>query len=400
MRIALFLPLAVLLHGCASAAPRIVVRHVGVVDVEAGATHPDQSVVIRGGRIERVDAAEKVRVRRGERVIDGTGKYLVPGLWDMHVHADTGDLAALLDHGVTGARDMGGDLDSLRAWRRRISAGTLRGPRLVFAGPQLAGAPATDSRSRRVIATPGDAVRAVDSLLAAGADFIKVWEGIPRGALFAAAREARARRIPFVGHVPDSATPGEVSDSGQASIEHLELVPPACLVLFDPRAIAAGTPPPPGCGPEAMDSLLRRLAANGTALDPTLGSFRLWAPAAFREGILEGFRRLVPLIRSNGLMVLAGSDLGTRGIEPGASLHDELDLLVQAGFAPAEALRAATLNPARFLHREDSFGAIRRGAAADLLMLDGDPLADIRNTRRISLTLFDGREVPPPPRGR
>lgn len=367
--------LLVLSLGCSSQPPGVtlVVAHVTVIDVAAGTAIPDQIVVIRGRRIAIVGDAGTTTVPDGAEVIDGSGRYLIPGLWDMHVHLDSADLAPLVRLGITGARDMGGDLEELFAWRRRINAGEVTGPRLVFAGPMLRGT-----------LTPEQGIRAVDSLAARGVDFIKVHEGVSRDAYFAIARRARAKDTPFVGHVPAGIGPVEASEAGQRSIEHLEFVPDACLSIFGP----AGT-----CTPERLDLILDQFAKNDTWLDPTIGSFRVFAPRQW-PFIFAGFRDLVPGLRAHRIELLAGTDLGTTGIEPGASLHDELSLFVDAGFTPAEALRAATLNPARFLGLTDSLGSVARDKIADLVLLERDPLSDIHNTRSIAAVIQGGKVVP------
>jgi imidazolonepropionase-like amidohydrolase len=377
--------------GCSPSAalPRLTLTHVSVVDVVAGTIRPDQTVVIAGFRIEAVGKVGDIPVPRGSRVVDGSGKYLIPGLWDMHVHL-TGDepaLRALVASGVTGARDMGGggDFRELAGWRRRIATGDLTGPRLALAGPKLVGPQSPSDSGPWVIRTPAQGIRAVDSLIALGVDFVKVHENIRRPAFFAIAREARARHMPFVGHVPAGLTPAEVSDSGQRSIEHVEFIPDRCLGLFVPQGSVAA-----GCDGAALDSLIARLARNQTWLCPTIGSFRIFAPRQW-PAIFAGFRGLVPLLRRHGIALLAGTDLGSAGIVPGASLQDELALLVEAGFQPAEVLRAATTNPARFLGLADSLGTVEPGMVADLVLLDGDPLADIHNTRRIAAVVRDGR---------
>ena len=189
-------------------------------------------------------------------------------------------------------------------------------------------------------------------------------------------------------------TPAEASDLGQKSIEHLEFVPKSCHALFE--SVVGGAPRhfPSGCDPQSLDDLLRRFAQNGTWLDPTIQSFRYWAPTQW-SAIFSGFRELVPSIRQNHVSILAGTDsssvLEEKGDPPGASLHDELALLVDAGFTPSEALRAATLNPALFLGLSDSLGTIEAGKIADLVLLEANPLDDVRNTRRIVAVISEGR---------
>ncbi len=189
-------------------------------------------------------------------------------------------------------------------------------------------------------------------------------------------------------------TPAEASDLGQKSIEHLEFVPKSCHALLD--SVAGGAPRnvPSGCDPQSLDELLHRFAHNGTWLDPTIQSFRYWAPAQW-NAIFSEFRELVRSIRQNHVSILAGTDsssvLEEKGDPPGTSLHDELVLFVDAGFTPSEALRAATLNPALFLGLSDSLGTIEAGKIANLVLLDADPLQDIRNTQRITAVISEGR---------
>jgi imidazolonepropionase-like amidohydrolase len=377
---------------CSRAAepPSLAITHVTVVDVEHGALLPDRTVILRAQRIVRVDSS-RVPIPRGATIVEGTGRFIIPGLWDMHVHINDAQTAAqLLRWGITGARVMSGGLDGTLALREQFRVDPASGPRLLVVGLALHGTQsfASDTGIALVQTTDGGR-RAVDSLARRGVDFIKVHEGLSREVWFAIAGAARVHHLPLTGHVPTGLTPEEVSDSGLRSIEHLEFLPDRCLVLFDSLTRAGHTPVPAGCRPPDIVRLFAHLHQNGVWLDPTISSFRTFARRQFPT-ILAGFGDLVPLIRNAGLPVMAGTDLGSGGMVPGESLHDELALLVVAGYSPAEALRAATLNPATFLGAADSMGKAESGYVADLVLLEGNPLSDIRNTRRIAAVIRAG----------
>jgi hypothetical protein len=174
----------------------------------------------------------------------------------------------------------------------------------------------------------------------------------------------------------------------------MEFLPDRCLALFDSTARARHAPPPAGCGRPDLERLLAHLHRNGVWLDPTIGSLRFFAARQF-PAILAGFTDIVPLIRDAGLPILAGTDLGSAGMVPGETLHDELALLVESGLSSGEALRAATLNPAFFLGTADSIGRVDSGYVADLVLLEGNPLSDIHNTRRIAAVIRAGRFLSP-----
>jgi imidazolonepropionase-like amidohydrolase len=245
--------------------------------------------------------------------------------------------------------------------------------RLVFAGPQLAGPPYTPTPSRRIVTSAAEGEAAVRELAAQRVDFIKVWEGLPRDAFFAIARAAREQRLPFAGHVPDSVTPVEASDAGQKSIEHMEFVPSQCLPIFEGKDMDCDA---------LLDATLRRLAQNGTWLDPTISSFRNFVGPQRFVPLFAAFKRIAPMIRRNGVRILAGTDVGSMRIVPGQSVHDEMQLLVDAGWTPLETLRAATVDPRLFLGLPPG---------DDYVLLEANPLDDIGNTRRIALVILRGR---------
>ena len=369
----------------------LAIRHVSVVDVSAGALLTDRTILVHDGRIVRIDSAlEDYPAAR--QVIDGTGHFVLPGLWDMHVHAgdDESTYRQLLAWGVTSVRDMGSPLEEMEAVARRRDDLPASGPRIVYAGYALRGPRSAADTAPDVVKDTAGAVAAVAALAERGASFVKVHEGLSQATLTVLAREARVRGLSLVGHVPAGLSPVTVAQAGLRGIEHLEFLPDRCLgALSLPRRASRL---PTGCDSAGIDELLRRLRASRVWLDPTLGSFRVFAPARWPD-IQAGFARLVPSIRRIGLPLVAGTDLGSRGIVPGRSLHDELELLAGAGFPIAEVLRSATLAPAQFLGIDDSLGQVAPGFLADFILLEADPLADIRNTRRIAAVVRAGTPI-------
>jgi len=425
-----------------AAPPGLVFVHVAVIDLATGAVLPDRTVRIEGERIADVSPDASAKFPPGARVVDGSGRFLMPGLWDMHIHSFFGDwvpggrevtLPLLLAHGVTGARDMGSDLDPILAARADVAEGRLLGPRLVVSGPMLDG-PKSSFPAAIKLATPEEGRRAVAMLQGRGVDFIKIQSYVPRDVYFAVADECRRRKIPFAGHVPDAVRAGEASDAGQASFEHLIGIFEGSSPSED--AFVAGEPKGPGRFLETYDAgretaLIAHLAKNRTWQCPTLfwerGQWLVdaidiskdpdlrWAPASWREKTWPTFAAdivknmdtdplpvrekfvahelaIVARLQRAGEPFLAGTDTPA-GVDviPGPSLHHELERFVAAGFTPLEALRTATLDPARFLGRTADFGAVEKGKIADLVLLDANPLEDVRRTRRIAGVVANGR---------
>ena len=266
-----FLVLSALGQGVAGADSTLVLANIAVVDVRTGSTRPGMIVTIKGGRIATIAPASRGPDAVGRR-INGSGKFLIPGLWDMHVHLAFGDwfpgardiaLPLFVANGVTGVRDMGSDLAPVFEWRKSIGAGTLIGPRIVTSGPMLDG-PKPRFPSSVAIATPADGRRAVRDLQKQGADFIKLQSLIPREAVFAIADEAKKRRISVAGHVPDAVRASEAS-SGELPSK----IPIRCSKLFCPAAetslarTASGTWPATSIRRFLASSRMARTASRG-----------------------------------------------------------------------------------------------------------------------------------------
>jgi hypothetical protein len=452
------------------AAPPIAFTHVTVLTMADSQALVNQTVVISGNRIVGLGPSATMTLPAGSRVIKASGKFLLPGLWDMHAHLpDDSTTRALmfplyLANGVTGLRDMWGDCEStcagtdsagiappasvVRAWKHDIAAGNLLGPRLVAAGHGLRG-PEPSFPGTHAVADSAGAVAAVLYAKAEGADFIKIIGDVPPGAYFVLLRTARAHGLSVVGHVPAGVSPSEVSDSGQRSIEHLHGATRECangrdslVVLRAARArgpsatqrarlnrdmnhIIASTFDEATCQP-----YFARLVHNGTWQVPTLVVVRerawvqehdtrrdpyfRYATATYRrrwdprsdgfsmknmssedfaslKELYAGLLRIVGGMERAGVPLLAGSDVLDPFVYPGFGLHEELSALVDAGLSPRAAIAAATTGPARFFQATDSLGSIAVGQLADLVLLDADPLIDVRNASRIRAVVVNGQ---------
>ncbi len=440
----LALCLSVALAAQSSTPSMLVIHNVTLIDVTGGPSKLHRDVVVRNGMIEDVHYSEPGKGKPSGMQVNGTGKFLIPGLWDMHVHIVFGDwfprgkdvtLPLFVANGVTGVRDMGSDLEVLQQWRKDISAGTLLGPRIVMSGPMLDG-PQPRFPSSIAIKTAEDGRRAVDDLKRRGADFIKLQSLIPRDAVFAIADEAQKQGITFVGHVPDSVRASEASNAGQKSFEHLIGIFEGSSPLEDQFIVGPKSEKQflETYDPARAEKLFALLKKNQTWQCPTLVWERggnlvdetdfthdtraKYAPSywkdvtwkRFTQQIMHDFNtddsatrkhfiakelEVVNAMHHAGIPFLAGTDTPPGVyVFPGFSLHEELQRFVAAGFTPLEALQTATLNPARFLGREHELGTIEKGKIADLVLLDANPLEDIRNTQKISAVVVNGRYLP------
>jgi hypothetical protein len=453
-------------------AQSLVFEHVTVIDATGAAPRKDWSVAIDNGLITTI--AKTIYPPRSQqkrvRVIDAKGKFLIPGLWDMHIHLGPPDIffPLLVANGITGVREMftGIPISTIRQWRashdafgpdvpRIVAPGFVDGPPMLSTGPPPPGAIA--------VATPEQARYAVHALAATGVDFLKVYNSIPRDAYFALAEEARAIGIPFAGHVPEAVSPAEASDAGQRSQEHLINILLACStdeeklraariatmlsqeISGEERMRELAFPSPAGLMDTYSESkaaaLFQTFVKNGTWHTPTLVLLdgfahardqdfvedprRKYLPKPWTDAwdprntfflkdlfvkdgvpndsrynglnvrvrvLLERYEKLVGDMHRAGVEFLAGTDAnGVNPVFPAFGLHRELELLVASGLTPLEALQCATRNPARYFGQAKQGGTVEIGKAADLVLLNADPLADIRNTQQIEAVVMRGR---------
>ena len=434
----------------------LALTHVNVIDTTGGPIKPDMTVVIAGNRIVEVAKSNEIRVPQNAKTVNATGKFLIPGLWDMHVHWYEKDyLPLFIANGITGTRQMYG-VPMFQQWRKEIEAGELLGPHILIPSPIVDG-PKPVWPGSIAVANESEGRQAVLQAKQAGADFVKVYSRLPRDAYFAIADESKKQGIPFEGHVPDSVTLEEASNAGQMTVEHLTGVLAACstheeeLLKSAQEATAAinsgQSSIPRFSGPEfraretlaletyspqKADAVFGELKKNHTWQCPTLTVLRSmaysedpsysndprlkyiprdivssWNPKAdqfsknktdedwaISRKLFSKDLELVGAMERAGVDILAGTDTLNPYCLPGFSLHDELGLLVQAGLTPQQALQAATLNPARFMGRENDLGTVAAGKIADLVLLDANPIEDVANTKKISAVVFGGKFFP------
>lgn len=412
----------------------LAITDVTVIDGTGGAGRAHMTVVISGGKIIAVDPVSRATVPGQATIIDGRGKFLIPGLWDMHVHlakASAPSLGLFVANGVTSVRDMGGDFEVVQRWRSEIATGTRIGPRIRTPGPILESAARVRrmkargtvepvDRFRAPVADTVDARRVVDSVARLGVDFIKVRTAASRETYQAIASAARRVGLTVAAH-GDIVPPEEMLRAGQRSIEH-GMYPP--LQKRDARVRA---------------QLIRELARAQVAIVPTMVNYYQWllvSPTEARRivddtlGRIDARRRYVSgylledwreqiaerggvkdaLIRRfylpraynavlrdlqemhrAGVRILPGTDVAVALMYPGFSLRDELGYFVdKIGMTPMEALVSATRSSAEFSGMLDSLGTVQVGKLADLVLLDADPLLDIRNVGRIEAVIARG----------
>jgi imidazolonepropionase-like amidohydrolase len=385
------------------AAASFAIQDVSIIDVASGTARPHMTVVIDEGKIARVGPAASIQVPASARIVSGKDKFLIPGLWDMHVHLYYKEyLPLFVAFGVTGVQDMGSDFSKVKIWRDEIGKGTSIGPRILTSGPPVDGGASNDPKLPLLTARTADQARqAFDQLYKMDVDFIKVLSRLPREAYFALAEQARHWDMRMVGHIPSNVTAQEAVEARQKSLEHMFGITKS--VSTDQDALR----------------FFERCALTGTRISPTLV---LWlrmshiddtrlmgdpqlqiVPAAIRDTWpdvsddpslkVQIWRvyRLVALAKQAKADILAGTDTGDPYVIPGAALDDELEQLVAAGLTPRDALEAATLAPARFFQAEKDLGTIDKGKLADMVLLDANPLDNIRNVRKVKAVFSHGK---------
>lgn len=415
------------------------ITDVTLIDASHPEPRPGMTVIVRDGLIADVAPAGRLTVPEGATVVDGTGRYLIPGLWDAHVHlswAGAGALEGFIRHGVTSVRDMGSDLSDVRYWRAAVREGKIQGPRILTAGPAIESAGFMEMigqvdialdiplgpallPTRVGVSDEDGALSTVRALHEKGVDFVKV-RSVPSGPVYRAILEAaRDAGLMVVGHEPLVVPLAEASELGQRSIEHLPFLSMEDTEEARRRALFEGfahndtwvVPTlvawqtyrlvPDSISLRAIEQLRRAPGRRRQFISDGLLDFwemqlaikALESPMDW-QGLMDRGLADLHLMRESGVRFMAGSDFSLPLLEPGRSLHRELVLMVEeGGLSPYEAIECATLNPAVFFGISDSLGTIETGRIADLVLLDADPLADIANIRAVSTVIAGGRVV-------
>lgn len=429
----------------------LALTNITVIDMTGAPPKPGMTVLLVKGRIAAISRNSKIKMPKNTRVIDCTGKFLVPAFWDMHVHVRDADrmLPLFVANGVLGVRDLGSpNMANVLRWRDEATAVVKRiSPRIVTAGRVIDGDPPANRDYSLVVKNAAEARKAVQDLEKQKIDLLKVYDRLTPEAYFAIVAEARKARLPFAGHVPLAITSIQASDAGQRSIEHLgKLLEDSSSA---PGRIAARRAEPikegdyfaftarfarvndeilatysdkkartifthfrrnktwqvPTLATKNGRTFIDELDAKGDPRSkyveasqleywkPKVGFFSRYRTPEYIESQKKYFQTELDLVgEMNRLRVpiLAGTDCPAAYVVAGFSLHDELALLVKAGLTPIEALQTATRNPAEYLGELSSHGTIEVGKTANLIVLDADPLKDISNTTRINAVIQKG----------
>jgi len=410
-----------------SRAERLALVDGTVIDGSGAAPLPHAALVMERGRIVAVGRETEVKIPEGATVVNVRGKTILPGLWDMHAHFEQVEWGPLyLAAGVTTVRDCGNEFEFITAVRDAIANGRGLGPRLLLAGVVDGTSPF--SLGVQYVDTPEQARQWTDRYHDAEFQQIKIYSSVKLEELKVISEEAHRLGMTVTGHVPEGLNAYQVVEAGQDQINHIGYVadimhaPPSA----NPGDLAGAwrerarlVPEINLNSPEARKAIAF-LKAHGTVIDPTLALSELFTattakpPASFepgindvppelveqladvappsdkselREKIYEKELEIVGALHRAGIPIVAGTDQAV----PGHSLHREIELYVKAGFSPLEAIQAATVVPARVMGLDKEVGSLQVGRRADLIVIDGDPLADIRNTRNVVFTITNGR---------
>ncbi len=424
-----------------NARAQFILEHINIINVLDGTIEKDQTIRIDDGLIKSISRHPDNDPKY--KVYDCSGKFIIPGLWDMHIH-DADDsftryeyIPLFLANGVTGVRDMWGSEEMLKL-RDEIKTGRFTGPQMVVGSPIIDGANPFFRSSLRA-KTEAEGRHLVDSLADAGYDFIKIYTLVREPVYLAIADECKIKKIPLEGHLPTEIGLEEALNAGQRSFEHnfnvnryltrkeTEFLTWSHHYLdtvhftHDVQFIVHNEP----LGVTEKDfflstTVLNKMIENRVAIIPTLSitqgysikademakrtkgleyltkefvDYWMHEQPAFPVGYEQSFGKAAKFMINKGVLILAGTDVNNPFCVPGFGLHQELINLHNAGLTNLQVLQTATINPARFLYRENELGTVTVGKLADLLILDDNPLLEISNTQKIYAVIVNGKYI-------
>lgn len=435
----------------------ILIKNINIINVETSKVDSSQNIIITADRITHIESKHKLFDYKATTTIDGSNKYIIPGLWDMHAHpddpevwrmspeADKRDLLMPLFviNGVTGIRDMAGEISVVKAWRKKQEEGSLLVPKIFAGGPLLDGPnPMWDGSVG--IDSPEKVNHVVDSLINEGIDFLKVYSLLPRDTYLALSQYANEIDFPFVGHVPFTVPPSEAAITGMKSQEHLLEILKECADTPSEEFIANIRNMDNGIDRSNAINTFRIATFNETKADslyalfvekniwhcPTLSMWyknawyeeelikdrellsylpkylqKYWTPKVndhltnrdnldfikTKKKLYNLYLKMVKRMHEKGVLLLAGTDTGANPLcFPGVGVHNELKAFLEAGLTPMEALQTATINPAIFFEIYSDYGSVEIGKVADLVILDKNPIENIDNIRSINAVVQNG----------
>ncbi len=411
---------------CRAGKPDIVITRVNIVDVKTGKILKNKTLTIDNNRISAIYDNEIVS-SDSTIVIDGKGKYLIPGLWDMHAHYKWShvDLDPLLiANGITGVREMWGNMPAFVEIPKRSQQEGLLSPDVYLSGDLLDGNPPCFPAGSLVVTTPDEAVAAVKKQIDQHVDFIKVYSMLSEESFMAIANEAKKRNITFAGHIPNRVSIYKAIEAGMSSSEHLYGFLNACSSVDTSNEALIST-----FSEKRFDSICSVLAKSSMWLCPTLTVNRamsylndsifindnriaylpeyiinIWNQKMnpYSKSQIDNFANsarvrylfelsLIGKMNEKGVKFIAGTDFPNPYVFPGFSLHDELSLMVKGGMPTLDALRSATINPAIFMNKKADFGSVEVGKLASLVVLNKNPLENIENTKTIESVIVRGK---------